>query len=285
MQDCNLSLLLSYLIFAEKEAISLSFLGQHHNAENLRPVELWKSHYLPRLSAEMSHFGQNEDDLESIDAAPSQPFIAKATSEKRHLDQASGTSVPLTENEKPASPPQKSSEQLSLKYQEEVGNAIGKLQTETTVNGSTDMHSPKRVSGRALGEEMENAEETPAGAVVEGELVEVGTSPNGQHLGPTSHNVSACLLFTADEKAPLLELVSSEWSDSKESSPVLPEAQYQEDANITSSCPLRQKMCQIDFPLLIDEEQSSTLWDQVDNVATLCPHERTVWETRGGNLR
>ncbi|XP_048367993.1 uncharacterized protein LOC125441449 [Sphaerodactylus townsendi] len=193
----------------------------HQNAENLLAEDLSESSPLPDppLPRGVSHGGPNEDEEGSIYEHP-QLLCAKSSPGTELSQQAPSMDFPVAE---------KTVTQVILK--EEGGTG---LVHTMTVTDSMVAHTVKRSNVRSLGEEMYNAQ---------------------MQVEALAHAFSQCLadqdkaqVITSSDMMQL-SACQVDRSDSEASFSGAEEPQWREATNVTSSCPLVQRMLQIDFPL------------------------------------
>ncbi|CAI5794339.1 reticulon-4 receptor-like 1 [Podarcis lilfordi] len=217
-------------------------LGLHHNAERSKLEDVWQPISLSALhpSCGIPHHGQREGDLET--PSPLANTTALAT----------------------VFPPTKNTMQLILKGQDRSLGVVGTLEAKMVVDHRVDMYPPRGVSLRTLSEEILDAEVplesfaigTANPCFAEGKEDGVGSSSKAMDLN-SCYDTPIGLLFTTDENPWLLELPTSDKSCSNMIYSSFQGGGHEEAATVTSSCPLVQKMCQINFPLLAEEESTS----------------------------
>ncbi|XP_053138273.1 uncharacterized protein LOC128338974 [Hemicordylus capensis] len=257
---------------------AVNVFGLHQNAEKSLLEGLPKSSCpsAPPPPFGVPHPGQTEDDQEAAYEYPSLLENATATSEAKRLLRGTGAGFPLSGH---------TPTKLILKEQE---GAVKVMKTMTAVDHAVDAFPQECGSAGRLAEDL-LAAGVPLGMVacdvgepfVEGLAEWVSVSPDVTPLG-SGHDVSSGLPLGLEDNPLLLEPPISGQSSSRLS---FSGVGYEEVAAITSSCPLVQEMCQIHFPLPVEEEKASQLEEEEEEenaMAVLFVGERTVCSTHSG---
>ncbi|XP_061460470.1 uncharacterized protein LOC133373984 [Rhineura floridana] len=250
---------------SDEREVALAILGLHHDAEKSTSEDIWQSSSWSALCppCRILHREQSEGETESTYEYPS------PRASTTQLD----TVFPLTK---------KTTTQLILKDWDGRLGVMETLETKMMVDHRVSVHPPRCMSIRGLSEEILDAK-MPLQALTTGDDG-VGSSSNASS---NATGLNSCYdapigpLFRIDENLLLLELSASDRSYSEVIYPGVQGDGYEEVATITSTCPLVQKMLQIDFPLLAEEENASWSGERKEaGPAAKLVKERSVWLTQ-----